>query len=165
MTTGRINQVAAFKELNTRRPKPPRERIQIKKQHRNTKPVLEPDQTTTARKELQRRLRTEPRRKASLNIPPARTSDSEKSRRQGRLESTTTSNTKTLPQERLSRQQVQTRRRHPGVRGRSEPDWQMAVMNECTSCNGTSSSSFADLEPKGSQAARRCQSSRPNSNH
>jgi len=37
MTTGRINQVAAFKELITKRPKPQRERIQLKKQHSYTK--------------------------------------------------------------------------------------------------------------------------------
>ena len=40
------------------------------------------------------------------------------------------------------------RRRHPGVRGKPQPDWQKARINECTSCSGTSSSSLADLAHK-----------------
>jgi hypothetical protein len=145
--------------LITKRPKPLRERIQVKKQHRNTKPVLEPDRVIP-------KVDTERNQGAKLRSTfHQHTPANRRSHGSGAGAKALPPTAETLPQEWLSRQQVETRRQHPGVRDETQPDWQKAMMNECTSCSGTSSSSFADLEPKSSQAARHCQSSRSDSNH
>jgi len=70
-----------------------------------------------------------------------------------------------LPQERLSRQQAQAASAAQGQRGRPGPDWLAALRYACTSCRNTSSPSPAEPEARGTWAARRPQSSRSAANH